>query len=132
MTDWRADAACLGEDPNLFHPESMDDENAWEARRICRGCPVAEACLRDALETNDRFGIRAGLSPKQRTNLKAGRKPQRHRKPRTSRSNASKTHCIRGHEFTPENTYVHNGKRSCKACRRLHSKTRHMVGAVAA
>jgi hypothetical protein len=131
MSDWRADAACQGEDPNLFHPKSMQDENAWKARRICRGCPVAEACLRDAIETKDRFAIRAGLSPKQRTNLKAGRKPQRNRKPRTAPGNASKTHCIRGHEFTPENTYVHNGRRACRECKRLQSRARNMVGAAA-
>ena len=27
-----------------------------------------------------------------------------------------KTHCIRGHEFTPENTYHRSGQRHCKAC----------------
>lgn len=32
--------------------------------------------------------------------------------------NATKTHCIRGHEFTPENTYVrpNGGGRACRAC----------------
>jgi hypothetical protein len=31
--------------------------------------------------------------------------------------NARKTHCIRGHEFTPENTIVQcGGKRACRAC----------------
>lgn len=32
--------------------------------------------------------------------------------------NARKTHCPQGHEYTPENTYVHNGSRQCKTCRR--------------
>jgi hypothetical protein len=108
----------------------MQSDEAWAARRICRDCPVAEACLRDALETKDGFGIRGGLSPKQRTNLKKGRKPQRNRQaPGIAPSNASKTHCLNGHEFTPENTYVHKGHRNCKTCRRAYSKARHMVGA---
>ena len=33
---------------------------------------------------------------------------------------ATQTHCIHGHEFTPENTYVRkDGCRQCKECRRL-------------
>lgn len=32
--------------------------------------------------------------------------------------NVLKTHCPRGHEYTPENTYVRRGSRNCKACRR--------------
>lgn len=35
---------------------------------------------------------------------------------------ALKSHCINGHEFTPENTYIkpgfRNGRRSCRACQR--------------
>ena len=30
----------------------------------------------------------------------------------------AKTHCKRGHEFTDENTYVHNGTRACRTCKR--------------
>lgn len=34
-------------------------------------------------------------------------------------TNAAKTHCKRGHEFTPENTYrTAQGNRGCIACRR--------------
>lgn len=30
--------------------------------------------------------------------------------------NAAKTHCVRGHLFDEENTYVHNGRRDCRTC----------------
>lgn len=33
--------------------------------------------------------------------------------------NASKTHCVNGHEFTAENTYVNpSGRRHCRICRK--------------
>ncbi|MCW2922276.1 MAG: hypothetical protein JWL76_2150 [Thermoleophilia bacterium] len=43
-----------------------------------------------------------------------------------SAANARKRHCVRGHEFTPENTIVRPGRgRGCKACRSLYpSRTR--------
>ncbi len=31
---------------------------------------------------------------------------------------AKQTHCYKGHEFAPENTYWQGKKRSCKTCRR--------------
>lgn len=31
--------------------------------------------------------------------------------------NALQTHCKRGHEFTPENTWNHQGKRYCRQCK---------------
>lgn len=36
--------------------------------------------------------------------------------------NRAKTHCNKGHEFSPDNTYTHNGKRHCKQCRRAQSR----------
>lgn len=44
------------------------------------------------------------------------------------RGNAARpklTHCKHGHEFTPENTYLHpkRGKRHCKACASIRSKS---------
>ena len=31
--------------------------------------------------------------------------------------NRDRTHCPQGHEYTPENTTLHKGKRSCRTCR---------------
>ena len=46
--------------------------------------------------------------------------------------NARKTHCKRGHAFTPENTRIYNGDRLCRACSRLQcQKSRQAKKAVA-
>jgi hypothetical protein len=37
-------------------------------------------------------------------------------------ANARKTHCPQGHEYTPENTYVLDGSRSCIECGRIRSR----------
>jgi hypothetical protein len=34
----------------------------------------------------------------------------------------AKTHCPRGHEYTPENTYLQDGFRSCRYCRNNRPK----------
>lgn len=37
--------------------------------------------------------------------------------------NAAKTHCVNGHEFTPENTIVRkNGGRKCRICQRVAAR----------
>lgn len=38
--------------------------------------------------------------------------------------NARKTHCIRGHEFTPSNTMNRRGQRVCRACRKVYRAAR--------
>jgi hypothetical protein len=43
-------------------------------------------------------------------------------RPATARKSGG-THCVRGHEYTPENTYVTSrGSRTCRACQRLARK----------
>lgn len=39
--------------------------------------------------------------------------------------NAKKTHCKRGHEFTPENTIPYRGNRLCRTCSVAHDQSRH-------
>lgn len=36
-----------------------------------------------------------------------------------NRRRAMPFHCVNGHAFTPENTYMHDGKRHCRECRRI-------------
>lgn len=36
--------------------------------------------------------------------------------------NAAKTHCPKGHEYTPENTKTSNNKRTCKECAKVAHK----------
>lgn len=39
--------------------------------------------------------------------------------------NALRTHCIHGHEFTSENTYIYpSGARECRTCQRAHDRKR--------
>lgn len=42
--------------------------------------------------------------------------------------NARRTHCVNGHEFTKENTYVsRKGHRACRACHRIAGRRRYAV-----
>lgn len=43
-----------------------------------------------------------------------------------SARNAKKTHCVHGHEFTEENTYIRpDGSRNCRICQREHRGKSH-------
>lgn len=66
-TTWRADALCAQTDPEIFHPEKGGSTTA--AKRVCKQCPVRELCLEDSIRTGDRFGIRGGLSERERRPL---------------------------------------------------------------
>lgn len=38
--------------------------------------------------------------------------------------NARKTHCMNGHPFDEQNTYIHGGTRHCKTCGVVHTRER--------
>ncbi len=64
---WRQRAACRGVDPDIFYP--MTDEEAEEAKAICRSCAVREACLEWALETREKDGVWGGATERERRRI---------------------------------------------------------------
>jgi WhiB family redox-sensing transcriptional regulator len=71
--DWRHNAACLTEDPELFFPIGNTGpaiQQIEEAKAVCRRCTVATICLQWALENNQDSGVWGGLSEDERRSLK--------------------------------------------------------------
>ena len=72
-TGWLEQAACSDEDPELFFPISAKGAGlaqAAEAKAVCAGCPVRDACLDYALATDQRAGIWGGLTEEERHSLR--------------------------------------------------------------
>jgi hypothetical protein len=42
--------------------------------------------------------------------------------PRENTRRAMRSHCVNGHPFSDENTWMHKGKRYCRTCRYLRNK----------
>ncbi|MBP2579907.1 WhiB family redox-sensing transcriptional regulator [Streptomyces sp. PvR006] len=74
MDSWRASAACQDVDPDLFFPVGTGAPalvQAEEAKDICRGCPVREACLDWAMDDSRQVtGVWGGLDENERRSLK--------------------------------------------------------------
>lgn len=58
---WTDNAACAGQDPELFFSDRDLSLNA-AAKRVCAICPVQTECLRDALATEEQYGVRGGVN----------------------------------------------------------------------
>jgi WhiB family redox-sensing transcriptional regulator len=65
---WQDLALCAQVDPDLFFPNKGGSTR--DAKGVCSRCEVKAECLADALANDDRFGIRGGLSERQRRKLK--------------------------------------------------------------
>lgn len=61
---WQDDAACLEVDPMVFFRR-----DTTEAKTYCARCPVRVECLEAAIVGGDRFGVRGGLSERERRRL---------------------------------------------------------------
>ena len=64
---WRQRAACRGVEPDIFYP--VTEEEAEDARSICRGCAVMEACLEWALAHRERDGVWGGATERERRRM---------------------------------------------------------------
>lgn len=72
---WRDEAACIGQDPKLFFPET--GQNGTRAKKICRWCPVKEECLEYALADPELRGIWGGVSVLEREGIRGRRERAR-------------------------------------------------------
>lgn len=63
-SDWQERGLCAQTDPEAFFPDKGGSTR--EAKKICTGCEVKAECLEDALTKQERFGIRGGLSERER------------------------------------------------------------------
>ena len=70
---WRLSAACRQVDPELFFPVGTTGpaiEQVGQAKGICQGCSVREACLGWALRNQIAFGIWGGTTEEDRQALR--------------------------------------------------------------
>lgn len=69
---WMQDAPCSEVDPEIFFPSigAAVPIQVAHAVSICESCDVRLKCLAYALEHDERFGIWAGTTPKQRAKMR--------------------------------------------------------------
>jgi WhiB family transcriptional regulator, redox-sensing transcriptional regulator len=71
MIPWRESAACIEVlDEVSFFPDRDDMAGIAKAKAICSACPVADACLSWAIETNQSEGIWGGHTASERRTLR--------------------------------------------------------------
>ncbi|MFI9151738.1 WhiB family transcriptional regulator [Streptomyces sp. NPDC053367] len=72
MDHWRERAECRHHDPDLFFPIGSSGPallQTEQAKAVCGGCPVREACLEFALDTAQGMGVWGGTSENERRHL---------------------------------------------------------------
>ena len=80
VLDWQEDAACRGEDPELFFAPEIEYPAArkrreTQAKQICASCPVRLQCLEWRLRSESQrdAGIYGGLNEDERILLRRRR-----------------------------------------------------------
>jgi WhiB family redox-sensing transcriptional regulator len=70
---WRDQASCIGVDTALFFPVGVTGEAETQidaAKAVCRRCPVQDACLAFAVQTNQEYGVWGGTSEEERREIR--------------------------------------------------------------
>lgn len=108
-----------GRSPALAHRVSYELVNGplpagAHLDHVCHngsGCTLGDSC------PHRRCVNPAHLEPASaRENVRRGESQAAHQ--------ARQTHCVHGHEFTPENTRWHKGHRNCRACEKREDRER--------
>ncbi|MHC3470038.1 WhiB family transcriptional regulator [Streptomyces sp. 7R007] len=77
MDNWRDQAACRNEDPDLFFPIGTSGPallQTEQAKAVCGRCPVREECLGWALDHGEILGVWGGTSEMERRALQRRRR----------------------------------------------------------
>lgn len=81
--EWMTEADCQDLPTDIFFPQPgrLGAAHAKQAVKICRGCPVREACLAYAMSFPDRSlpGIWGGTTERERSRLHHVETPVRYR-----------------------------------------------------
>jgi WhiB family redox-sensing transcriptional regulator len=75
--EWRGNAACVNQDPELFFPIGSNgpaERQTEGARQVCQSCPVRQPCLEWALEAGADHGVWGGLNEQERLSLRLRRR----------------------------------------------------------
>lgn len=72
---WREEAACKGQDPELFFPHKVEDAVHYaKARLFCDRCPSVAPCLEFALKEHITHGMFGGTTPMERRAIQRQRR----------------------------------------------------------
>lgn len=66
-TEWMLEAACRGEDVDLFFSEQEPDQR--RALAVCSGCAVQERCRQRAFDEHELYGVWGGTTGAERRRI---------------------------------------------------------------